>query len=616
MVRSCHLCQVRKDPPDARAGLLKPIEASAPWDVVGIDLVGPFKATPRFNRYILTMVDYFSRWTIFVPLKESKAKDVVDAVMEHLVHKFGAPRAFLSDKGRQFSGGLFQRVLSRLQVRYSSTTGYHPQTNGRTERVHRVLNSMLATQVNRHHTDWDEYVSASAWAVNTSWSRKTGLTPFEILFGTPARVPSQVLYGSRAEVQVDAKEYNLRLLGILRDVHDRVRKTHVAYVQTMSDYYNRNRHDNHFAAGDCVKLYQPARQAYMPKRLQIRWTGPHVIIGPGPNAPNNYVVDIDGVHSVVHVGRIRPYHEAPAVDDEELPLLSFLPPAHGDDVDWGAVLDTDGPSEPIAPEGLTQGPVDDSMGTDDGINPSVQPDNLQEVGVKRPVGWDNVIPADRQLPAVAHESILTRHHVLFWTADDDGVRRWWMGQVWDRPTSKRSTLEVQPFNTRDRKKPLRSATFTLVWWDPRSNKEDWRMVKKPHLQPLIMEVDASCVVLTGIEWNTGHTLPESVLAVLEGTSADISPEALPAFVPDEPGALPPAPRAADADGDLTLPVGCSDVLDRISELPHDQATAPVAVQATVTASDLPPPAPITAANPPMDPRRSARLRGGAPPPRW
>ena len=487
-------------------------------------------------------------------------------------------------------------MLSRLQVRYTSTSGYHPQTNGRTERVHRVLNSMLSAQVNKHHTDWDEYVSASAWAVNTSWSRKTGLTPFEILFGSPARVPSQVLYGSRAEIQVDMKEYNLRLLGVLRDVHDRVRKTQIAYVQTMSEYYNRNRHDHNFAAGDCVKLYQPAMQAHMPKRLQIRWTGPHTIVGPGPNPPNNYVIDIDGVHSVVHVGRIRPYHESPPADDVELPVLPLLPSAPGDDVDWDAVFNAPDASKPAEAIAAAQMPVDDDVGTDIDVHPQEHPDDLPKVGVKRRVGWDNVIPSDRQLPVVAHESILARHHVLFWTAEDDGVKRWWMGQVWDRPTSSRSTLEVQPFNSRDKRKPLRSASFTLVWWDPRSYKEDWRMVKKPHLQPLIMEVAADHVALTGVEWNSGHTLPESVLAILEGSNTDPEHAVVPADRPDGHDAVPQVLAITNMEIDRDVPS------TTVPQTATADSTAPVPV--AVDASGVEPDAPVL----PADLRRSARLQ--------
>jgi hypothetical protein len=133
-----------------------------------------------------------------------------------------------------------------------------------------------------------------------------------------------------------------------------------------------------------------------------------------------------------------------------------------------------------------------------------------------PMGWTNVLLGDpTTLPKVDPGTILARHVVWYWSDDDDGKRRWWMGVVWDRPTTRNPTLEVQPYNSRDTKKPLDKAAFTLVWWDPRVGKEEWRIVKKPHLQPFIMDVPADHVLMTALEWRSGHRLPESVLQTLD-----------------------------------------------------------------------------------------------------
>jgi hypothetical protein len=113
-------------------------------------------------------------------------------------------------------------------------------------------------------------------------------------------------------------------------------------------------------------------------------------------------------------------------------------------------------------------------------------------------------------------TILARHTVWFWTNDDDGKRRWWTGVVWDRSTARNPTLEIQPYNSRDKRKPLRDAAFTLVWWDPKAEKEEWRIVKKPHLQPFIMDVPADQVMLTGLVWQSGHKLPDAVVQAVEG----------------------------------------------------------------------------------------------------
>ena len=122
------------------------------------------------------------------------------------------------------------------------------------------------------------------------------------------------------------------------------------------------------------------------------------------------------------------------------------------------------------------------------------------------------------------------------------------------------------------------------------------MVKKPHLQPLIMEVAADRVALTGVEWNSGHTLPESVLAILEGSNTDPELAAVPADRPDGHDAVPQVLAITDMEIDRDVPS------TTVPQTATVDSTAPVLV--AVDASGVEPDAPV----PPADLRRSARLR--------
>jgi len=94
------------------------------------------------------------------------------------------------------------------------------------------------------------------------------------------------------------------------------------------------------------------------------------------------------------------------------------------------------------------------------------------------------------------------------------VKRWWPGVVWDRPSARRPSIEMQPYNSRDRKRRVCDAAFSLVWWDPKAKKEEWRMVRKPHLQPYIMDVPMGQVVLVDMQWRDGRKLPWEALTLL------------------------------------------------------------------------------------------------------
>ncbi len=638
VVDSCSVCQLQKAQPDGRAGRLAPINVSRPWELVGVDLVGPFKRTKAGCQHILTMIDYFTRWVIFVQLRETKARDVVDAIMTHLVHKFGPPEGVVSDQGRQFSGGLFQRVMSRLQVVHARTTAYHPQANGRVERVHRSLNTMLAAQCNARHDDWDEYVSAAAWAVNTGWTRSTGFTPYELLFGQPARTPSAILYGTREEAVRDLTEYQLRLCSTLRHAHGRVMAANHKYVQRMVEHYDAHRKTTRYAPGDMVRLYHPESQPHMPRRLQYRWTGPHTVLARCTGSDLNYVIRVaDGRDIICHVGRLKRYTPSIPSSDPDLPHAD--PRQVEERSDEHAARERTGHDSVPADAPDKQKDHSAADGADAAYDDPtalgrVEDGTLWDIGAgtlaldesKSHEGADadndpteyNALTA-RVRPQVAADDIRVGHIVLYWTDDGDGAR-WWIGRVRDSPARDRpstTTLEVQPFNTRNATKGIAQAIFTLVWWDVRAKKEDWRMTAKgAHLHTMLMTVPAANVMMTEVRLTRRRHLPDDVLTTLAAMGVRIghrcTPEGAATAVrqahragTDQSRPSPteqqsrPAPSAAHAEGDVVMAElrddGVADkTRDSVGESPQAQDVA-------MPAPDAPPPTAAGTA------RRSARI---------
>ncbi|MCO5600179.1 hypothetical protein L7F22_054287 [Adiantum nelumboides] len=126
----------------------------------GIDAIGPLPITARGKCYILTAVDYLSRWAEAKPVKQITSKDVVKFIYEDICCKFGMPLELLSDKGPGFRGELVDYLCEKLHVRRRFTTPYYPQCNGMNERT----------------------------AIKTS----TGFSPFHLVFGKEALLPIEV----------------------------------------------------------------------------------------------------------------------------------------------------------------------------------------------------------------------------------------------------------------------------------------------------------------------------------------------------------------------------------------------------------------------------------------
>ncbi|MCO5548514.1 hypothetical protein L7F22_001974 [Adiantum nelumboides] len=93
----------------------------------GIDAIGPLPITARGKCYILTAVDYLSRWAEAKLVKQITSKDVAKFVYEDIFCKFGMPLELLSDKGLGFREELVDYLCEKLHVRRRFTTPYYPQ---------------------------------------------------------------------------------------------------------------------------------------------------------------------------------------------------------------------------------------------------------------------------------------------------------------------------------------------------------------------------------------------------------------------------------------------------------------------------------------------------------
>ena len=100
-IKYCHLCQIA-----TRRKLEKiPVKMkSIPipkmcWGLVGIDLIGPLKETKNGNKYICSVVDYFTKFVEAFPL-ENKTGAAVAGVIYKLMTRYGVMRTTITDQGR------------------------------------------------------------------------------------------------------------------------------------------------------------------------------------------------------------------------------------------------------------------------------------------------------------------------------------------------------------------------------------------------------------------------------------------------------------------------------------------------------------------------------------
>ena len=168
-IQACSGCSTRKTPRPMHAGFTEIAQAIRPWQTVGIDIVGDLPVTKQGNKWILTVIDHFSRWPIGIPIQDRESATIARAVFDNLITVHGAPEKVISDQGKEFISKGMQELCKRWGIRKVTTGGYNPTGNAACERFHKYLNaSMTILRSKDMPTDWDSYLQAVLFSYRVS----------------------------------------------------------------------------------------------------------------------------------------------------------------------------------------------------------------------------------------------------------------------------------------------------------------------------------------------------------------------------------------------------------------------------------------------------------------
>uniref|UniRef100_A0A4W5MVC4 Integrase catalytic domain-containing protein n=2 Tax=Hucho hucho TaxID=62062 RepID=A0A4W5MVC4_9TELE len=145
------------------------------------------------NTTIMVIVDRFSKAGRFIPLpKLPTAKETAELVINHVFRVFGIPQDIVSDRGPQFSSRFWRAFCQLLGATVSLSSGFHPESNGQTERLNQDLETTLRCMAANNPSSWSSFIMWAEYAHNTLRSSATGMSPFECQFGyAPPLFPDQ-----------------------------------------------------------------------------------------------------------------------------------------------------------------------------------------------------------------------------------------------------------------------------------------------------------------------------------------------------------------------------------------------------------------------------------------
>ena len=276
--RNCGVCQTRKSPaPKARAPL-KSIITGYPLQLVATDIVGPMPESAGGNRYILVVSDYFTRYVEAYPIPDQEATTVARRLVDEFFLRFSPPEQLHSDQGRNFESSVVAEACRLLGIEKSRTTPYHPQSDGLVERFNRTLLDMLATAVIDRPFEWERHLPRLCFAYNTSIHPTTGFSPFTLMFGRQARLPTDVAFGTSPSPAVAVPQYVAQLQESLQFSYARVREQMGHQLQKQKVHYDARTEGDPFEDGDWVWLHHPAVPKGKSRKLHRPWTGPYRVV--------------------------------------------------------------------------------------------------------------------------------------------------------------------------------------------------------------------------------------------------------------------------------------------------------------------------------------------------
>ncbi|KAL0183738.1 hypothetical protein M9458_019434, partial [Cirrhinus mrigala] len=221
-VRNCETCCITKPSKQLPAGLLQPLPTpQRPWSHIAIDFVTDLPPSAGHTT-ILTVIDRFSKSCRLIPLpKLPTAFETAETLCNFVFRFCGLPEDIVSDRGPQFTSRLWSAFFKSLNINIILTSGYHPESNGQSERLNQEIIRFLRSYCHRNQSDWSKFLFWAEYAQNSIRKPATGLTPFQCVLGfqpplfpwsgDPSDLPTVNTWMQRSEATWNAAHTHLQV---------------------------------------------------------------------------------------------------------------------------------------------------------------------------------------------------------------------------------------------------------------------------------------------------------------------------------------------------------------------------------------------------------------------
>lgn len=287
------------------------------FETIHVDHYGPLEKCSNGDRYILAVIDAFTKFCKLYPCHTVNTREVIKHLKSYFSN-YSIPKRLISDRGAAFGSHDFESFLQEFDVKHILVATGAPWANGQVERLNRTIGPMIAKSCDGPEK-WNKILSQVEFAINNTVCKSTGESPSRLLFGVEQRGLIDDSVMSILEQINPVSHYDL------------VETREKAYENIIkSQHYSKQRYDKlhksprKYSIGDKVVITNTVTTPGVNKKLLPRFKGPYEVEKVLPH--NRYVLkDIEGFqvtqipyHGTVEVSHMRPWHKENGSDWSEI----------------------------------------------------------------------------------------------------------------------------------------------------------------------------------------------------------------------------------------------------------------------------------------------------------
>jgi hypothetical protein len=182
--KGCEVCPRFRNIQLARTSVMNSIVKPWPFRGWGLDFIGELHSgSSKGHWFILVAMDYFTKWTEVVPLRNMTHQKVISFVQEHIIYQFGVPQTLTSNQEPSFMSHQFREFAESMKIKLLNSSPYYAQANDQAKASNKVLIKIIKKRIKDNMWRWNEKLSEALWAHRTSRHGATKVTPFELVYG-------------------------------------------------------------------------------------------------------------------------------------------------------------------------------------------------------------------------------------------------------------------------------------------------------------------------------------------------------------------------------------------------------------------------------------------------